>query len=80
MGEGFAARLEANLGARAFRRTRLGQGRLGNPMPIKLFVEYATLAHLQLQFFGQCINHRNADTMQASRHFVSIVVKLAAGM
>ena len=36
--------------------------------------------HRQLELLGQGVHARDADTMQAARHFVRILVKLATGM
>ena len=56
------------------------QWRVGDPVG-EAHLEYlAVAADLQLQPRRQCVDHRDADAVQAAGHLVGVLVELSAGM
>src|SRR6185295_3156725 len=78
--EGRGRRLEVALGAASLRLSDDIEGFLWYSMLIRLLVNLLISAHRQAECFRQCITDRDADPVKAARHFVAVLVELAAGV
>ena len=73
-------RLEGHLGAPALGFAGVGQRRGGLAPFVALVIDLAVPADLHLQVFGQGVDHRDADAVEAAGDLVGPGVELAAGV
>ena len=80
LGKDLPVRLEGHLGAPALGLAGDGQGRGGLAPFVALVIDLAVPADLHLQVFGQGVDHRNPDAVEAAGDLVGPGVELAAGV
>ena len=80
LGKDARVRLEPNRGARAFGLADDLELFLGVPALERHVMPFAVAVHPHLELLGQGVHHRDADTVQTTRHLVAAFVELAAGM
>ncbi len=78
--ENLRVRLERDLGSALPRLSGLLQRRNRNAAHILLLVSLAVAPDLQVQRLGKKVDARNAHAVQTAGNFVSIRIKLSAGM
>ena len=78
--ENLRVRLESDLGAAFPCLAGLLQTRHRNPADVVLLVSLSVAPDLQMQRLGKKVDAGNADAVQAAGDFVSVGVKLSAGV
>ena len=72
--------LERDLGAALLGRAGDLEIALRRAALVALLVDLAVAPDLEIELFGQRVDDRDADAVQAARHLVAVVVELAAGV
>ena len=80
VGEGFGRRLEMHLCAATLRLADHGKGSSRRTVCIVLLEHLALPANGKLELLGQRVDNRHPHPVQTTRHFITVVVELSAGM